>query len=126
MEVSTGEVEIEDQALQVLAEVCSIYIERNEALINAGVLGLTREINSFPGFAKVIDSPNWHVGEISQEHGILSCGQAREDVTKSFSIGDLLLLHVSHSCITAAAYSEYFVVDEEDIIREVWYPWKGW
>jgi D-serine deaminase-like pyridoxal phosphate-dependent protein len=35
-------------------------------------------------------------------------------------------LYVNHTCITAAAFYVYFVVDDEDVVRETWIPWKGW
>ena len=36
-----------DQSVRVLAEVCSVYPERNEAIINAGITALTKETSSF-------------------------------------------------------------------------------
>ncbi|KUL83263.1 hypothetical protein ZTR_09142 [Talaromyces verruculosus] len=50
-QVATGLVSLSDQLVRVVAEVCSVYPERNEALINAGVLALTKETSSFTGLA---------------------------------------------------------------------------
>jgi D-serine deaminase-like pyridoxal phosphate-dependent protein len=126
MQVSTKGVQLEDQAMRVLAEVCGVYTHRNEALVNAGLLALSRESSSFPGFATVAEHPNWHVKTISQEHGILACADGEERVDETFGVGKKLLLHISHSCITAAGHPYYYVVDEFDMVKEIWHPWKWW
>lgn len=128
---ATGLVAETDQAVRVLAEVCSVYPERNEALINAGVLALTREPGPITGLARLTgdDKFDWSILRVSQEHGILGWAgdsdktQKAEDV---FSIGQKVLLYTQHACITSAMYHIYYVVDEEDIVRETWTPWKGW
>ena len=76
-----------DIAITVLAEVCSVYPQRDspEALIAAGSLALGREpCKSYPGWGIVSDwgfpsttklqesRSGWHIGRISQEHGILT------------------------------------------------------
>lgn len=129
-QLATGCVAETDQAVRVLAEVCSVYAERNEALVNAGVIALAREPGPLPGFGRVVGKPEWNVGRLSQEHGILvsekeaqgGAGKA-EDV---FEVGEKVWLWIQHACITAAAHHYYFVVDEEDVVRDVWVPWKGW
>ncbi|KAL2832489.1 putative serine dehydratase domain-containing protein [Aspergillus cavernicola] len=130
------------QSLRVLSEVCSVYPERNEALINAGTIALSKETSDIPGYARVSDSPQWAVLRMSQEHGILGFEGApevlkvlgvdrdgvreEEKAEEEFRVGDKVFLWCQHACITAAAHSVYFVVDEGDVVREVWVPWKGW
>lgn len=127
-QVATSLVSVNQQALRIVAEVCSIYVERNEAIINAGLIALARESGPMPGFARVVGAETWNVGRLSQEHGILVCsGDAgAQKVEDCFYVGQKLMLHVQHSCITAAAYGWYFVVDDDDIVRDIWYPWRGW
>ncbi|KAK4443923.1 putative serine dehydratase domain-containing protein [Podospora aff. communis PSN243] len=127
MQVGTGSVGLEDQAVRVVAEVCSVYPERNEALINAGVLALSKETSGFPGYGTIIGHPGWYVRDVSQEHGIVSVqDNSQERVEESFKVGDKLLMYISHSCITAAAYPYYCVVDQNDVVTEIWHPWKRW
>jgi D-serine deaminase-like pyridoxal phosphate-dependent protein len=128
-QVSTGVVDEADQAGRVIADVCSVYPERNEALVNAGVTALSRETSpAYPGFGRVIGNPGWGVVRMSQEHGII--GQVveggKEGAEKTFEFGQRLHLYCNHICITAAAFHVYFMVDEDDIVRETWVPWKGW
>lgn len=118
---------MEDQAIRILAEVCSKYEERNEFVVNAGLVALARESGPIPGYARLVEDPNWHVGRVSQEHGILvTTERPNENGLASFYVGKKVFLHVQHACITAAAHYEYFIVDEQDVVRDVWYPWKGW
>ncbi|KAF9878818.1 hypothetical protein CkaCkLH20_03718 [Colletotrichum karsti] len=134
-QVSTGLVEIEDQSVRVVTEVCSVYPERNEALVNAGTVALSKEAGQFPGFGKVVGKPGWAVVRMSQEHGIIGEVQEygsknaepeRRDIEANFEVGDKVFLYVQHSCITAAAFYVYYVVDENDVVQDTWVPWKGW
>ncbi|VUC24535.1 unnamed protein product [Clonostachys rosea] len=124
-QVSTGLVAETDQAIRVAAEVCGVYPERNEALVNAGVVALSREGSGYSGFGRVIGKPAWEVVRLSQEHGIIGTN-GDERATENFKIGQRVNLYCNHSCITAAAFYVYFGVDENDIVREAWIPWKGW
>lgn len=125
--MSTGLVLEEEQAVRVCAEVASVYPDRNEALVNAGVIVLAREVSAYPGFGKVVNKPDWSVVLVSQEHGILGCKDgAGKRVEEEFEIGQKVFLWCQHSCITAAAFHAYYVVDEQDVVRDTWVPWKGW
>ena len=114
------------------AEVCSVYPERNEALLNAGVIALSREASAYPGFGNVVGKPDWAVLRVSQEHGIIGVVEAgaskdnAKPVSDEFRVGQKVMLYCQHSCITAAAFYAYFVVDSDDVVRETWIPWKGW
>jgi D-serine deaminase-like pyridoxal phosphate-dependent protein len=141
-QVATSLVEPSQQAVRILADVCSIYPERNEALINAGTVALSKETGEFPGFAIVTDRPQWSVVRMAQEHGILgwadseqtsrlvenvgSKSSAGEKIESVFTVGDKVFLYIQHACITAAMHFAYYVVDGDDIVRETWVPWKGW
>ncbi|KAJ3042924.1 hypothetical protein HDV00_006231 [Rhizophlyctis rosea] len=119
-------------ACTVNVEVLSIYPTRNEALVNAGVLALGREPGQFPGFARVRGKENWIVGQVSQEHGIMRMVTDGHDSTESdrvedtFAIGDKLVLDVQHSCVAAAGHDWYFVLDDDEVVVDVWYPWRSW
>ncbi|QPC76933.1 hypothetical protein HYE68_007685 [Fusarium pseudograminearum] len=111
-QVSTGLVTESQQAVSVAAEVCSVYPERNEALVNAGVIALSREASAFSGFGRVVGSPSWGLVRLSQEHGILGTSEGRK-VDEDFKVGQRVEIWCNHSCIAAAAFHVYYVVDEE-------------
>lgn len=131
-QVSTGLVDLSQQSARVVAEICSVYPERNEALVNAGVVALSRETSAYPGFGLVADNLKWGVVRLSQEHGIIGrvdnaeSSEERTSIGDDFTIGQKVSIYCQHACITAAAFPEYHVVDDNDIVEETWVPWKNW
>ena len=115
----------DDQAIYVATEVCSVYTDRNEALVNAGAIALSRETSAYVGYGRSLEQPEWGVVRLSQEHGILGT-QGSQAVDDVFQVGQRVNLFCNHACITAAAFYLYFVVDDDNIVREAWVPWKGW
>jgi len=118
-------------AMTVISEICSVYPHRNQALISAGVLALTREPqpHSLPGIARVrsLEKPSWIVDRVSQEHGIISYnGSDGRQVQQDWHLGDKVELEIQHSCIAGAMYGWYFITDEKGIVRDIYYPWKWW
>nr|RBR02376.1 hypothetical protein FVER53263_09063 [Fusarium verticillioides] len=116
-QVSTGLVTETQQSVSVAAEVCSVYPERNEALVNAGVIALSREASAFSGFGRVVGSPAWGVVRLSQEHGILGTSEGRK-VDEDYKVGQKVQLWCNHACIAAAAFYVYYVVDEQGMQLE--------
>ncbi|KAF5098447.1 hypothetical protein D0Z03_001209 [Geotrichum reessii] len=114
------------------SEIVSFYPERNEYLVNAGVIALTREPGRWGGFAHVRGQPGWKIVRVSQEHGLLTWDGSEEHpeelATKSlvWKLGERVDLLPQHMCITAANHALFFVVDGSDIIVDVWKPWKFW
>lgn len=128
-QLATGTITRADLAMTVIAEVCSVYEDRNEVLINAGVLALTREPGDIVGLARVrgLEREGWVVGRVSQEHGILVyTGSQKCSVKDMWKIGNKLELDVQHTCIVGATYGWHFITDEEGIVRDVYTPWKWW
>jgi D-serine deaminase-like pyridoxal phosphate-dependent protein len=125
-QVCTGLVSEQQQAVRIVVEVCSVYPERNEALINAGTVALSKETSDFPGYARVTDRPRWSVLRMAQEHGILGLTSGEERVEEAFRVGQRVYLYIQHACITSAQHHVYYVVDDKDVVREAWVPWKGW
>ncbi|CAI6101487.1 unnamed protein product [Clonostachys chloroleuca] len=125
-QMSTGLVIESDQACYVATELCSVYPERNEALVNAGVIALSRESSAYSGFGRVVGHPAWGVARLSQEHGILGTEEKDQSVNDVFKVGERVDLYCNHVCITAAAFFVFYIVDENNVVRDTWLPWKGW
>lgn len=123
---STSLVAEEDQAVRVATEVVGVYSDRNEALVNAGAIALSRETSAYPGFGRVVGKPSWGVVRLSQEHGILGSEEKGAHVVSELKIGDRVYLYCNHVCITAAAFFVYFIADEHDVVIDTGLPWKGW
>ena len=133
-----------DLALTILAEVVSLYPRRgtgngNEALINVGTVGLGREPGrTYPGWGTVSDwraenaegfshgleGAGWVVGRISQEHGILT--EVPHGKVSSVRLGSKVRIWPQHACIAGSGHERYFVVDEDEVVVDVWVRWRGW
>ncbi|KAL9089579.1 MAG: hypothetical protein Q9159_002457 [Coniocarpon cinnabarinum] len=139
-----------DIAFRVMAEVLSVYTERDqpEALIGAGTLALGREpCQSYPGWGVVAPTlsrgsheepmwdeeskTGWTVGRISQEHGVLTWSGPREKV-RELRIGEKITIFPNHACVSAAGFSWFLVTDSSGSgeqatkIVDVWVRCRGW
>jgi D-serine deaminase-like pyridoxal phosphate-dependent protein len=107
-----------DLALSVLASVIGHYPHRNQVLIDAGALALSKDISAQEfqpkvGFGTIADPPakDMAVVACSQEHGFV---QSDDPIPYgNLPIGSRVRVLPNHACITAAAYDRYYVVDSE-------------
>lgn len=107
-----------DLALSVLASVIGHYPHRNQLLIDAGALALSKDISAQEfqpkvGFGTIADAPSkdMAVVECSQEHGFV--GSADPIPYGNLPVGSRVRIWPNHACITAAAYDKYYVVDSD-------------
>ena len=127
-----------DLALTILAEVVSIYPEREEALIAAGTLALGREpCRSYEGWGRITPwntnaaETGWKIGRISQEHSILT-KEGNADKHAELHVGQRLRIWPNHACIAGAGVGWYLIVDsslpenQRDKIVDVWERCRGW
>lgn len=148
-----------DVAISVVAEVASVYAGRGaagtaEALVNAGSLALGREpvkdaaaaaghyagwgvVMPWAGLRNEVPGERFPrrygglcVGKISQEHGILAWGGAKED-EPVLAVGQRVRIWPNHACVAGAGFDHYLIVDsrntdKEDVVVDVWSRWQGW
>lgn len=136
-QVSTGCVSAEEISGFVLGSVVSSYKERNEILTNTGVMSLTRELSKYKGHGLCIplasmplsDSKytiNWYVDRVSQEHGILKPFNNKDIDTTMLPIGSKIAILPQHACITMGQFPYFFILDNENNVVDVWYPYQKW
>ena len=107
-----------DLALSVLASVIGHYPHRNQVLIDAGALALSKDISAQEfhpnvGFGTIANAPakDMAVVACSQEHGFVG---AEDPIPYgNLPIGSRVRVWPNHACITAAAYDRYYVVDSD-------------
>lgn len=107
-----------DLALSVLCSVIGHYPHRNQVLIDAGALALSKDISAQEfqpkvGFGTIAHAPARDMAVIacSQEHGFVS---ADEPIPYgNLPVGSRVRVLPNHACITAAAYDCYHVVDSD-------------
>ena len=125
-----------DIAISVLTAVIGHRRERNQLLIDAGALALSKDINTAQlppaqrtGYGAVATLagqrlPGFTVAGVSQEHGQIASA-APIDFTR-FPIGTRVRILPNHACLTAAAYDRYHVLDGGPDIVATWPRTNGW
>lgn len=113
-----GSCDAGDLALSVLASVIGHYPHRNQLLIDAGALALSKDISAQEfqpkvGFGTIADAParDMAVVACSQEHGFV--GADDPIPYGNLPVGSRVRVWPNHACITAAAYDRYYVVDSD-------------
>lgn len=134
-QAGVGVCSIDDIALSVLTTVISHKKNQNRLITDAGGVALSKDQStrgtSFDaqyGLVTDIDGKiieNLIVESANQEHGLITTinGEVNFD---QFPIGTKLRILPNHSCMTAAAYDEYNVVDGSNEIIDNWQRCNGW
>lgn len=109
----------------VLTSVIAVYPEQHRAVVDAGALALSKDsvASPQPVYAQAAEYPQLSVTGLSQEHGILT--SADNSAFPRLRIGEQIRLIPAHSCLAAAAFPCYFVVEGERIV-DCWRPVRGW
>jgi D-serine deaminase-like pyridoxal phosphate-dependent protein len=117
----------DDVAVSVLATVVGSYPERGHAILDAGALALSKDISpehldpNF-GYGLVCDTDlrplPARLIALSQEHGKLA-------TSAPLPVGTRVRVMPNHSCLTAAMFDRYHVIDNRAIVDE-WRPVRGW
>lgn len=119
---STGMIDKSYIAQRVSATVVSYYPDRgeggrDEALIDAGAIAFSKDTGPSGGYGEVLGK-NWHLGRISQEHGILT---RTGDETEKLQVGTIVEIVGQHACLITAVSR---TIDMHGTILKdvVWYP----
>jgi D-serine deaminase-like pyridoxal phosphate-dependent protein len=140
-QVHTSLADIDSVAYRILSTVISKYPGRgadgveDEAMCDAGGIAMAKDQGPIPGYGWVTTKgcEEWMLGRLSQEHGILTKKSGKWQVDGKggeLRLGQVIEIVGQHSCMTAAAYPWYYVVDSKEgdgkTVVDVWVPWKGW
>jgi D-serine deaminase-like pyridoxal phosphate-dependent protein len=125
----------DDIAVTVLSSVIGCRPSMNRILIDAGALALSKDrstatTNQDAGYGLVLDidgKPAFGelvVQQVFQEHGIVSSSTPLP--FQKLQVGTKVRVAPNHSCITAAAYDKYYVVDSGREVLAEWDRVNGW
>jgi len=114
-------------ACAVACPVIGVYPERQEAVIHAGAVHLSREALQDGSFGRLLGLgeigfegllPGWELERLSQEHGILKAigDQARAELV-NLRPGNLVLVAPVHSCLTCEQFDCYQTLAGETLPR---------
>jgi D-serine deaminase-like pyridoxal phosphate-dependent protein len=130
-QATIGACALEDCAVSVLTTVVGSYPDRNDLIVDAGALGLSKDagpthVDPSFGYGIVCDLDLARlpltIVALSQEHGKIrvTSGSARD-----YPVGMRLRIIPNHSCLTAAMFDRYQIVRHGTIVDE-WRPARGW
>jgi D-serine deaminase-like pyridoxal phosphate-dependent protein len=123
-----GTCSLKNCAASILAGIIGVYPERNQFMVDAGALALSKDegaahLDQLKTFGIVRENRNLFVSSISQEIGIIS---GTEPIDFSlFRIGKKVSIIPNHCCLAASLFPEYYVMEGQDITG-IWKPVKGW
>src|SRR5688572_19953987 len=126
-QATIGSCTLDDVAVSVLATVVGSYPERNAAIVDAGALALSKDLGPDHvdpqfGYGIVCDLSlrplPMKIHALSQEHGKVSA-------QNPLPVGSRLRIMPNHSCLTAAMYDVYNVIERGSVI-DAWSPVRGW
>jgi len=128
-QAEVGSSTLDQAAALVLTTVVALYPAQRKIMIDAGALALSKDLGAThlgaKGYGVVLDLDRnelpFEIFSLSQEHGQLRMTSEHRGV----AVGDRLLIVPNHSCLTAALFDRYHVVEEGKVVDE-WRPARGW
>lgn len=126
-----GSCSVADCALTVLASVISHQPAASHFLTDAGALALSKDAGPthvkndmglgilFENYGHKLLAPHLELTTLSQEHGKV-VARSPQSIEGKFRIGEKVRILEHHSCLTAANFDRYYVVEEDDVIDQ----WK--
>jgi D-serine deaminase-like pyridoxal phosphate-dependent protein len=103
-----------DVAVTVLATVVSHQPDRNQVILDAGALELSKDLGpahlGLPmNFGEVKGHPGLLLTSVSQEHGVI---RSAEPLDGRLTVGEQVEIVPNHSCLTVAHFDEYHVMQQ--------------
>ncbi len=126
-QATLGSCTFEDTALTVLAAVT--HVSDGKLVIDAGGIAMSKDrgpigLDPKCGYGQVLDldgdDTKMRLTSLSQEHGVIENFE-----NLAYKVGDRLRILANHSCMTAAQYSHYNVLDNGEIVDH-WQIHRGW
>lgn len=131
-QAALGSCHFDDCALTVLTAVTHRDRERKKIIVDAGAIALSKdrgavEFDAKCGYGRVWDLQgselNLRVESLSQEHGTIFVED--DALFDRLRVGTRLRVLANHSCLTAAQYDFYNVIENERIVDR-WQRYNGW
>ena len=119
----------------VLARVIGHYPDsvRNAIMLDAGATALTKEVTPQGDVCAIYGRPDLQCYRTSQEITMVRCKDGSPFPFGDYPLGSTVLLLPNHSCLAAACFDAYHVVDEAEgqlstnsKVVASWKPVKGW
>ena len=89
-------------------------------MVDAGALSLSKDTSPFKDFGRIVGHPELLLKRISQEVGIIERHDGGPITEEDLPVGSKLKIIPNHSCLSAACFDRYFVVDAENKVVDTW------
>jgi D-serine deaminase-like pyridoxal phosphate-dependent protein len=126
-QASLGSCAPEDCALSVLAAVVHRDRARRRVVVDAGAIALSKDTGAGRGFGRVVtldgEDTGCRVASLSQEHGEVDVPD--DAAFDRLKVGARVRVVANHSCLTAAQYPFYNVLDGDRVVDR-WAIHRGW
>jgi D-serine deaminase-like pyridoxal phosphate-dependent protein len=131
-QASLGSCSFEDCALTVLTAVTHRSFAQRKVIVDAGAIALSKdrgavEFDPACGYGRVLDltgkDSGLRVDSLSQEHGTIFVED--DSILEKLPVGTRLRVLANHSCLTAAQYDFYNVLEGERVVDR-WRRFNGW
>jgi D-serine deaminase-like pyridoxal phosphate-dependent protein len=130
MQVAIGSCTADDVALSVLAAV--VHRDAHKLILDAGAIAMSKDAgitdpDGVTHYGRVVTLEGEDLGlrvtSLSQEHGWVPVADAR--LRERLAVGTRVRVLANHSCLTAAQFAEYQVLDGTRV-TERWTNHRGW
>jgi D-serine deaminase-like pyridoxal phosphate-dependent protein len=135
----------DDIAGRVMTRVIGHYEDRNTILLDAGATALTKELTPQGGMAAIgggsglskaaaaVVAQSVEVYKMSQEVSLVRPVDPKATFPyKEFPLGSMVNLLPNHSCLAAACFDKYYIIDDpscsfspDEPVVDEWIPVKG-
>ncbi len=127
MQAASGVCDPADVAVSVLTTVISHQPALPHCIVDAGALAMSKDAGPphpdlrrglgplYRGLTGDSLDPRVDLQHASQEHGFVG-GPRAADIEGRFPVGERLRIMPNHSCLTAAMFDEYWVVQGEQVL----------
>jgi len=131
-QATIGSGAFDDCVLTVLASVVHRDRGRQQVVLDAGAIALSKDrgpvdLDASCGYGRVLDMDGTDLGlklaSLSQEHGVVPVQHST--LLDRLPVGARVRVLVNHSCLTAAQYDTYHVI-EGDRVVDRWQVHRGW
>ena len=133
----TGAAESERCAAgRVASRVIGHYEDRRTIMLDAGATALTKDSSPQGDVCSVSGRPDLECYKMSQEVTLVrprDPSASAETFFNDFPLGCVVTLVPNHSCLSAACFDRYYIIDDKDStfaedqgIIDEWVPVKGW
>ncbi|EFC46440.1 predicted protein [Naegleria gruberi] len=130
MQTKIGSCSVDDCSAYLVSSVISTRPSKNQLAIDCGALSLSKDVgvssSGNASYGLIMEDESLQLTGLTQEIGIVT-GDKPIDFNK-FKVGTKITIIPNHSCLAAALFDKYYVVDNSTDLNlvAIWKNVRGW